>query len=125
MTAIPDEIAEGDLAVLEQHLIDLAARRGLRTDDPDEAGQFLVKLTVDQGAYEVGLQIARILADRVTISARSMVAVGEMEFRLNHYEASVAAFRSAIAREEALENPDPEELQFFREYLEWIQARID
>lgn len=54
-----------------------------------------------------------------------MVAVGELLFRLNNFPESVAAFETAIAREEALDDPDPKELQFFQEYLEWIQARIN
>jgi len=122
---IPEEIATGDLSVLNRHLVERAATQGLRTDDPGEAGQFLVKLAVEQGTYEIGMQIAVILADRVTVTPRSMVAVGEMAFRLNRYEDSIAAFKKAIAREEALAEPDPEEQKYFNEYLEWIEARVD
>ena len=125
MTMIPDEIVQGDLTILAQHLIEMAGNYGLHTDDPDEAGQFLIKRTLNLGSYEIGMQIARILADRVTVTPRSMVAVGEMAFRLNRYDTSVEAFKTAIAREEALDEPDPDELKYFQEYLEWIEARID
>ena len=125
MTMIPDTVVERGADALAEFLIDLAAARGLRTDDPGAAGRFLIKLTVEQGAYDVGMQIATILAEQVAVTPRSMVAVGEMAFRLNRYEESVMAFRTAIAREEALEKPDPEELKYFQEYLEWVQSRID
>ncbi|MBW2704630.1 MAG: prolyl oligopeptidase family serine peptidase, partial [Deltaproteobacteria bacterium] len=125
MVLIPDSIVDGDRADLGSYLIELVAARGLRTDDPDAAGQFLIKLAVDQGEYEVGLQIAMILADKLVVSPRSMIAVGEMAFRLNRFEESVAAFETAIAREEALKEPDPEELKYFQSYLEWIKSKLE
>lgn len=124
MTMIPASVVDGDPAVLAERLIEMATGRGLRTDDPGVAGEFLIKLAVDQGAYEVGLQIAKVLAEKVTVTPRSMIAVGEMAFRLNRFEESVAAFRAAIAREQAQEQPDPEQLKYFQEYLDWILEKI-
>ena len=123
MMLIPESTMKSGREVLAKHLVTTAATHGMHTDDPDAAGQFLIKRTVEQGEYEIGLQIAEVLAHQLTISPRSMVALGEMTFRLNQFEESAAAFETAIAREQARDQPDPEELKYFRSYLEWVREK--
>jgi hypothetical protein len=120
LATIPEHIINADMETQRAYMLNLASSRGLPTKSTDAACEALIKLAVRQGSYDVGLQVGLMYAEKLSTASKPMLLLGELYFRLDRQEDSVAAFKAAIDRENSMDNPDQESLKYYNEYLNWI-----
>lgn len=122
--AIPDKIVNGKIDEMKKYFLKMASENNYNTKSIDKACNFLIKQSVTQGKYKVGLQIADIYANKLSLSSKALLNLAEMYLRSNRDKEAIKTFENAIIREQKMKNPDLKVIKHLQGYMEWAKKRI-